>query len=199
MSPPAKRRQLWDNGRPVKSRQGAQPYKVSNLPVERRPIGRPSDYREHYAVTAYKLRLAGLSIERIADIFEHNPSVLARWLVEVPEFRVAWEKGGELADANVANGLYSRAIGYSHKAEKVFPSTKDRGIERIEYVEHYPPDVGAARTWLFNRQPDLWKNVNVQEMTGPNGQSLVPPTIVVNPVQAVQVNVNKITRQDDDA
>lgn len=168
------------------------------LPVGKRPLGRPTNYREVYARLVYKLRLAGLTGEQIADIMEVPEEQITQWRHKVAEFNDAWEEGGILADAEVARKLYHRAIGYSHKAEKVFPSTKDRGIERIHYTEHYPPDVGAAKAWLYNRQPALWKERQTTEHTNPDGSPLLPPTIVVNPVQAVQINFDSPPADPDE-
>ena len=32
-------------------------------------------------------------------------------------------------------------------------------IERVDYIEHYPPEVGAICFWLKNRRPDKWRVV----------------------------------------
>jgi len=58
--------------------------------------------------------------------------------------------------------LYDRAIGYLHKAEKIF-CTKDGEIVRAEYIEHHPPDERAASLWLRNRQPQAGR-VRVRRM-----------------------------------
>ena len=35
-----------------------------------------------------------------------------------------------------------------------------------EYVEHVPPDPGAAKMWLTNRRPEQWREKNTTELTG---------------------------------
>ena len=39
----------------------------------------------------------------------------------------------------MAQSLFHRGIGYSHKAEKI-AFDKEGNVLRAEYVEHYPPD-----------------------------------------------------------
>src|SRR4051812_47469279 len=34
------------------------------------------------------------------------------------------------------------------------------------YVEHLPPDVGAAKLWLLNRQPNRWREKREIEVSG---------------------------------
>lgn len=75
------------------------------------------------------------------------------------------KKAKENADEKVERSLYERACGYSHKAVKFF-SHEGEVIEEKEYIEHYPPDTGAAIFWLCNRQPDKWKNVQKIDASG---------------------------------
>jgi hypothetical protein len=66
---------------------------------------------------------------------------------EYPEFRASIKSGKDEADANVANSLYHRANGYSHKAEKI-AFDKEGNALRAEYIERYPPDTALAIYWL---------------------------------------------------
>jgi hypothetical protein len=62
------------------------------------------------------------------------------------------------ADANVAERLYKRALGYEHEAVKIFmPQGADSPVY-APYTEHYPPDTQAASLWLRNRQPAKWRD-----------------------------------------
>jgi hypothetical protein len=40
---------------------------------------------------------------------------------------------------------------------------------KVEYVEHVPPDVAAAKFWLLNRRRALWSDTSRHELTGRNG------------------------------
>jgi hypothetical protein len=159
--------------------------KFSVTKIGKRPRGRPVEYREAYADLVYKLRLCGLSNVVIANIMETSEAMLWEWRQRVVEFDNAWHSGGALADANVAHSLYKRATGYEYEQEKVYPSTQFRDIERTTVTEHIPPDVSAAKLWLLNRQPETWKEKTTSEITGPNGQPLLPPPIVVRPVTTI--------------
>lgn len=58
----------------------------------------------------------------------------------------------------VSKRLYSRALGYSHKATKIFLRAGDSEPTLVEYTEHYPPDTTACIFWLKNRQPRKWRD-----------------------------------------
>jgi hypothetical protein len=45
---------------------------------------------------------------------------------------------------------------------------------RAEYVEHVPPDPGAAKLWLTNRRSEEWREKTSTELTGKDGAALVP-------------------------
>lgn len=53
---------------------------------------------------------------------------------------------------NVILKLYERAVGYSHKAEKIISVSQGAGlgsaVERHEYTEHFAPDVPAAKLFM---------------------------------------------------
>jgi PAS domain S-box-containing protein len=48
--------------------------------------------------------------------------------------------------------LYSRAVGYTFDAVKIF-CTKNGQVTKVPYREHVPPDVTACIFWLKNRKP----------------------------------------------
>ena len=81
--------------------------------------GRPSLYKPEFAEQAYGLCLAGATNQELADGFDVGHSTIDNWLRKHPEFALAVRSGRDLADAKVAHGLYSRAIGYSYEATRV--------------------------------------------------------------------------------
>jgi hypothetical protein len=123
--------------------------------------GRPSLYKPEYAGLARKFCLLGATNDDLARSFDVATSTIGKWLAEEPKFSDAVKEGREEADANVARSLYRRALGYSHKAEKILAVAQGNGagstVERHEYTEHYPPDTTAAIFWLKNRRPDKWR------------------------------------------
>ncbi len=134
--------------------------------------GRPTDYREEYDELAYKYCLLGATNDQLADFFDCAKSTISLWMAKHESFSDAIKKGREDADAQVAHRLYSRAMGYSHKSEKIFADAKTGEVLRVETVEHYPPETAAAIFWLKNRQPKLWRDKREVEHGG-EGFSLV--------------------------
>lgn len=124
--------------------------------------GRPSDYREEYADQAERLCLLGFTREQLAGFFGVDERTIYRWQEKHARFRHAIWRGGALADAEVARALFNRAKGAVVPETHV--SNYQGEITRTEIDRHYPPDTGAARLWLKNRQPEMWKDkVEVEE------------------------------------
>ncbi len=132
------------------------------------PVGRPTDYLPEYDEQAKKLCMLGATNEEIADFFGIATSTFYNWQNEHPNFLESIKKGKLIADAEVANKLFSRATGYSHSAVKIF-NDQGKPLE-VPYIEQYPPDTAAAIFWLKNRRPDMWKDK--QELTGANGGAI---------------------------
>ncbi|CAK0749801.1 conserved hypothetical protein [Gammaproteobacteria bacterium] len=128
---------------------------IKHLP-ERRSRGRPSVYREEYAEQAYKLCLLGATDAELADFFRVVEETINNWKHDYPEFLKSIKMGKTSADAEVAESLYKRALGYSHP--DVYVSSFKGEITVTDIVKHYPPDTGAAFIWLKNRQPQKWKD-----------------------------------------
>jgi len=113
---------------------------------------------------ARKFCMLGATNEDLARLLEVPRETVDAWLADVPEFAAAVKAGREIADATVAERLYARAIGYSHPAVKIFQS----GGEplKVDYTEHYPPDVQACLFWLRNRRRQDWRDKIEHEQTG---------------------------------
>ena len=126
-------------------------------PAEKKKRGRKSEYRIEYADQALKLCLLGATDKEIAEFFSVSEQTLNSWKKKFPQFLESLKKGKAVADANVASRLYSRAIGYDAKATK-FATNEGRITDKVEYIEHYPPDTTAAIFWLKNRQRDRWQD-----------------------------------------
>src|SRR5437762_6739260 len=122
------------------------------------PRGRPSLYRKEFAEQAYKLCLLSATDEEIADFFGVVRQTVYDWRAAHTEFLDSITRVKIIADANVAERLYQRALGYSHEAVKIFMPAGASEPVYAPYTEHYPPDTQAASLWLRNRQPSKWRD-----------------------------------------
>ena len=119
-------------------------------------IGRPTKYKEEYAKQAEKICILGATDEFLAGYFEVAVSTLQKWKLDHPDFSDAIKRGKDEADLKVAESLYGRAVGYTHKEEKVFNNQGEIVTHVVD--KHYAPDPTALIFWLKNRQPKVWRD-----------------------------------------
>jgi hypothetical protein len=132
--------------------------------------GRPTDYREEYCEQAEKLCKLGATDKELADFFDVAESTINEWKLAHPEFSESLKKGKTLADANVAERLYQRAMGFEHDSEEI--KVIDGSIERVEVRKVYPPDTVAAIFWLKNRQKKKWRDKTETGLTDSDGNDV---------------------------
>ncbi|BFH16515.1 transposase [Paenibacillus dendritiformis] len=84
-----------------------------------------------------------------------------------PALSAALKRGKEVADVEVENALFRRAIGYQYdevtrEADKVSdPETGELVTVMVEtkrVTKEVQPDVAAQIFWLKNRRPDKWRD-----------------------------------------
>lgn len=122
--------------------------------------GAPSKFRPEYVELARKCcAILGATNDQLAEFFGVSDTTVDNWIKSIPEFKAAIIPARAQADANVQHSLYRCAMGYSHRAEKIFYDSKAGKVVRVPYIEHYKPDNTAQIFWLKNRQRDLWKDV----------------------------------------
>lgn len=129
--------------------------------------GRPSDYKPAYNKQAEKLCKLGATDKELAEFFEVSEKTLNNWKKEHPNFLQSIKRGKIISDAEVADKLYQRAIGYEHKEDKIFQYEGSPVIVPTKKI--YAPDPTAAIFWLKNRQKDKWRDKQDLEHSGPNG------------------------------
>jgi hypothetical protein len=129
------------------------------------PGGRPTDYDPQYAVMVFKLCLLGATEKEIAAIFEVDVSTIANWKINHPKFLDAIKNGRKKADAEIADSLYHRALGYEHPSEEVF-CNRDGEVTRVPVVKKYAPDPVSAIFWLKNRHSKEWRERQEIEING---------------------------------
>lgn len=120
------------------------------------PGGRPTKYTDKTAKHAFRLCLLGATEPELAAFFEVHQDTISEWKTVHEEFSEALKAGKFEADSKVAQSLYRRARGYSHKAVKIFLHEGQPVI--VDYIERFPPETTAAIFWLKNRQKKLWRN-----------------------------------------
>ena len=104
----------------------------------------------------------GLTDKEIAGNIGVSVSTLYCWKNKFLEFSEALKKGKDIADIQVENALFKRAVGYE-AVDKRIETEHDKETKRITTVKHVPPDVGAMVFWLKNRRPDKWRDKPVAD------------------------------------
>ena len=151
-------------------------------------MARPTDYRQEYAEQARKLCLLGFTDKQLAVFFGVNESTINRWKQKYPEFCKSIKSGKVVADAQVVDSLYNRALGMEVEEVEV-RGDGDNEIKRV-IKKHILPDTTAQIFWLKNRQPELWRDKPTVENSA---QEAVPVQIIVQTVDARANNDNDHT------
>jgi transcriptional regulator with XRE-family HTH domain len=134
--------------------------------------GRPTNYRKEYAEQAYKMCLLGHTDAELANFFEVTEQTINNWKRAHPEFFESVKKGKAIADAEVADRLFQRAMGFEHDSEEIKvmydKDTSQQEIVRVPVRKVYPPDTTAAIFWLKNRQKEKWREKTETENKNTN-------------------------------
>lgn len=139
----------------AKKPKGGVPVKAKEQ--EREGSGRPTSYKPEYVQIARKMCSMGANDADLADAFNVTVSTIWRWSTANPEFCSALKIDKGEYDERVKRSLAQRALGYSYDAVKIFMPAGAEQPVYAKYREHVPPDPGAAKIWLANRQPDEWR------------------------------------------
>lgn len=140
----------------------AKPKKPPKKRTPLKPAHRPNLYDpEYHPAWALKFSLMGCIGIEIAQQFGICEKTFENWKKRYPEFLQAIRDGGDKADAEVAQRLRARAMGYVCKVEQAFKVKMGKDQEKVEIVtleQELPPDTKAATIWLSNRQRHKWKD-----------------------------------------
>jgi hypothetical protein len=154
--------------------------------MAKNPVGRPTKYRPEYCEQARKLCLLGYTDEDLALKFEVDVSTISLWKLDYKEFSEAIKEGKEIADSNVADSLYKRAMGFEHDSEEIKIMNDPvigQYIERVPVRKIYPPDPTSMIFWLKNRQRTKWRDKIETGITDTEGNDLKQPLINIQVVQ----------------
>jgi len=130
-------------------------------------IGRPTKYKEEYNELSRKYCLLGATDQDLADNFDVDKATIENWKIEYPSFFDSIKEGKQKADANVADRLYNRALGYEHPEDQIFIYQGEPII--VPTTKHYPPDATSAIFWLKNRKPKEWRDKQELDLSNPDG------------------------------
>lgn len=108
----------------------------------------------------------GYTFQEMADKIGVSLEVFKAARNEIEEFDQALIESKEVVDYKVENALLKSALGYSTKEVKITTLMRyGRVVETTKEVleKEYSPNVTAIQMWLYNRQKDKWRNMNVQK------------------------------------
>lgn len=117
--------------------------------------GRPTVYQNIFPNQAFRHCLLGATTGDLALLFQVTERTINRWMVEHKEFCHAVQAGKADADSRVASSVFKRAVGF--KVPEAHISNYKGHITITQVDKYYPPDMGAAAMWLYNRQPEKWR------------------------------------------
>lgn len=103
----------------------------------------------------------GATDDEISQFFGVTRLALHGYRLKFPELAEAMKVGKEHADTRVERSLYSRAVGFTHRAVKIFYDQRLGEVVEHEYTEVHPPETAACIFWLKNRRPDVWRDAFV--------------------------------------
>lgn len=149
----------------------------------------------------------GSTVEQLAKYFGVSLSTLRGWMREHPELKEAVREGRYTFDnEHVEKALLQRALGYEFTettrepvvviqgGEKTLVDRKMRVTKKVK--KHLPPDTGAAKHWLNNRDPEKWKDKSEVEhgVTGALEDAL---TKANRRLERIEKNVRGIERRSE--
>ena len=135
--------------------------------AEKNQGGRPTAYKPEYAEQARKYCLLGADDAKLAMLFDVTETTINNWKQSHHEFFESIKRGKEIADAEVADRLYQRAMGYEHPEVDI--RVVGGEIVQTPIRKVYAPDPTSAIFWLKNRQRAAWREKIDHEVTGKDG------------------------------
>lgn len=107
----------------------------------------------------------GLTDEQIFKNLGISRDTFYKYKEKYTDFSDALKKGKEVADIEVENALFKRAIGYTYK--EVTKEVKDIDGKKSTFIKEVtkvvPGDVAAQIFWLKNRKSNNWKDKRENE------------------------------------
>jgi len=140
--------------------------KVKATP-EKRARGQPSKFDKINKELVFNLYESGLTDKQVAKIIKVTVTTVQNWKIAHPNFFDSIKDSRKYSDGAVVASLYKRCLGFEYKETTREASKDDPKLKITKVVTKFmPPDVGAAFGWLYNRQPEDWKQRKHVEVTG---------------------------------
>ena len=114
----------------------------------------------------------GLTNGQIANNIGIDERTLYRWKEKESLICQSLKKGREVADYEVENALFKRALGYTIQINEQ-KIEKDGCVHDTIRDMHVPADTTAQIYWLKNRKPKEWRDKVEQEITSFNRYNIV--------------------------
>lgn len=119
---------------------------------------------EHKLTLIKGWAMNGLTVEQIGHNLGISHETMNRYRNIHNDFREALKSGKEVADFEVENALYKRALGYNYEETKIEESSNGKKVTKT--TKHVAGDTTAMIFWLKNRKPEMWREKKEQEITG---------------------------------
>lgn len=112
----------------------------------------------------------GANKTQVAKVLNVSPQTVENWKEKLPDFGDAVKAAEKEANEKVKAALYKRCLGFKREAVKIMQYQGE--VVEANYMEYYPPDVQACLEWLKKRDPENWRDITRQEITGADGASI---------------------------
>jgi hypothetical protein len=165
---------------------------ASDLPLLSNDNGN-SKYRPEYASFAKEMCRLGATDIEVARGLGISLSCLWRWQAKYDDFFRAFLEGKEHCDDRVERALYHRAVGYSYPAVKIMNYQGQPVV--VPYIEHVPPDVGAASKWLKSRRKEQWGEQQEINITG--DESFKQIWLAISTGQILPMIEGEVVKEED--
>lgn len=121
-------------------------------------MGRPTVYDPAFVEQARIACAMGATDLELAELLKVDVSTIYRWKLAHQDFCEAVRAGKDACDDRVERAFYNRCVGYTFPAVKIFMPAGAEEPVHAPYMEHVPPDPGAALNWLKNRRGEVWRD-----------------------------------------
>src|SRR5690606_31614550 len=120
--------------------------------------------KPEYVEAAKEMCLNGAVDADLARAFRVSVSTLSTWKLLYPDFLAAIRVAKPIADTNVEDSLYRRAMGYTRTEQEL--KVIGGKLEKVEVERNYPPDTTAMIFWLKDRTTASWSDKQEVQHTG---------------------------------